>query len=136
MLDVQIITKENPSAELKQMETVLRREISKLKQDIQYKEDRSEVGLDFNIYIGYDYSALSHFFRYVDSTDSFFIFFGPAGEGPEDSINNLVRDCVDNMGCSPEVYKKVAGVWSYKEIISYIKQKSSTKKFSTAVETP
>lgn len=133
MLDVLLVTKKLPSPEILQLKSVLSQMLEEKGGNIKIKsvssdmlESNSISAQDFNIYIGYDFNILSHFFASVNkSHESFFIFYSPAGEGPENSLNYLIRDCVDYMDCPAEVYKKVVGVWSYKEIISYIAQRQA-----------
>lgn len=132
IVDVLVMTKSNQSASLnKELSAYEKAIVSNLKDlspqvKLTMKSSSSYAnsgcGKDFTIYIGYDYKILSHFFSKLGQ-DTFFIFLGSAGDGCEKSLSNLMEDCTAYMEEDPLLYQKVTHVWSYKEVLSFIKQR-------------
>lgn len=125
MVNVLFRTKKDPSVELTTMGAVFVRELNKLNLDVEIHKGAYRGPVDFVVYVGYDYSILSHFFESISNESAFHIFFCPAGEGPQERINELLKFCVDYMDCDSEVYSRYTSAWSYKEIISYIQHRCS-----------
>lgn len=136
MVDVVLITKASPSKELKEFEKTVLDSLAELGKDISLTSKSSaasnvQCGKDFTIYVGYDYKILAHFFSKLDQ-DSFFIFLGPAGESCEGPLSKVLESCSDYMDCDSVAYRKMAHIWSYKEAISYVKQRIKAKAASEA----
>lgn len=136
MVDVVLLTKSNPSKDLKAFEKTVLDSLAELSSDVSLVSKSSTsagslCGKDFTIYVGYDYKILAHFFSKLEQ-DSFFIFLAPAGDSCEAPLGKILESCSDYMECDPISYKKVAHVWSYKEAISYVKQRVTSKKAGEA----
>lgn len=143
VVDILIMTKSNQSdalnKELSAYEKALLTSLKELSPKVKLTMKSSSsyansgCGKDFTIYIGYDYKILSHFFSKMGQ-DTFFIFLGSAGDDCERSLNNLIDDCTTYMEEDPLSYERVTHVWSYKEVLSYVKQ-SLVKKYQKTLET-
>jgi hypothetical protein len=129
-VEITLITKADPSPELKSFEKVILSNLNSMEQgSIKLAAKCSSSltsstshGKHFTIYVGYDYKILAHFFSKLDQ-DTFFIFLGPAGSDTKVALEDLLRNCTDYMDTDASIYKKIAHSWSYKEVISYVKQK-------------
>lgn len=143
VVDILVMTKSNQSdalnKELSAYEKALLTNLKELSPKVKLTMKSSSnyansgCGKDFTIYIGYDYKILSHFFSKMGQ-DTFFIFLGSAGDDCERSLNSLIDDCTTYMEEDPLSYQRVTHVWSYKEVLSYVKQRL-VKKYEKTLET-
>lgn len=143
VVEILVMTKSSQSAslnkELSAYEKALLTSLKELSPKVKLTTKSSSsyantgYGKDFTIYIGYDYKIISHFFSKLGQ-DTFFIFLGSAGDDCERSLNNLIDDCTTYMEEDPLSYQRVTHVWSYKEVLSYVKQ-SLVKKYQKTLET-
>lgn len=139
MVDIVVVTKTNPSKELKAFEKTILDSLAELGSAVSLVSKTSaqcgslSCGKDFTMYIGYDHKILSHFFAKLEQ-DSFFVFLAPAGDSCEAPLGKILENCADYMDCDSTAYKKMASVWSYKEAISYVKQRISATAPAVAPE--
>lgn len=145
LVDVLVMTKSNQSValnkELSAYEKALVTSLKELAPEVKLTMKSSSsyantgCGKDFTIYIGYDYKILSHFFSKLGQ-DTFFIFLGSAGDDCERSLSSLMEDCTTYMEEDPLSYQQVTNVWSYKEVVSYIKQRLAKKEAEAGTVAP